>query len=74
MTKLLEQALGIVRSLSPEEQDEIARMMLAMSEDESPETIGADHLAPVVEGLEQASRGQFATVEEVTAAFRRFVE
>jgi hypothetical protein len=72
MTKLLEQALGAVSALSAEEQDEIARMMLAMSGNDAPETIDPAHLSAVLEGLDQASRGEFATEEEVAAAFRRF--
>jgi predicted transcriptional regulator len=72
MTKLLEQALGAVSALSPEEQDEIARMMLAMSGEQAPETIDPAHLSAVLEGLDQARRGEFASDEEVAAAFRRF--
>ena len=72
MTKLLEQALGIVSSLSTKEQDEIARMMLAMSGNEAPEAIDRVHLSAVLEGLDQVRRGEFATDEEVAAAFRRF--
>jgi hypothetical protein len=73
MTKLLEQALAAVRRLSPESQDEIARVMLDLSSrDGEPEDIDAAHLPAVLEGLAQAKRREFATDAEVEAAFRRF--
>jgi hypothetical protein len=74
MTKLLEQALEAVRRLPPESQDEIARTMLhlARSNEDEPETIDPAHLSAVLEGLAQAKRREFASDEEVEAAFRRF--
>jgi hypothetical protein len=73
MTKLLEEALEAVRRLPPGTQDEIARAMLTLAGDEGPpEEIDAAHLPAVLEGLEQAKRRQFATDDEVEAAFRRF--
>jgi len=73
MTKLLEKALEAVRRLSPEEQNEIARAMLALAGDEGePEAIDPAHLPDVLEGLAQAKRREFATDAEVEAAFRRF--
>jgi DNA-binding transcriptional regulator YdaS (Cro superfamily) len=72
MTKLLQKALEAVRQLSPENQDEIARAMLALAgEDSEPEEIDPAHLADVLESLAQAKRGEFATDAEVEAAFRR---
>ncbi len=73
MTKLLEQALQAVRRLPPDSQDEIARMMLSLAENEGePEEIDPAHLPAVLEGLAQAKRREFASDEEVEAAFRRF--
>ncbi len=73
MTKLLEQALEAVRRLPPDTQDEIARAMLNLAGDEGqPEEIDPAHLPAVLEGLAQAKRRQFATDDEVEAAFRRF--
>jgi DNA-binding transcriptional regulator YdaS (Cro superfamily) len=73
MTKLLEQALELVRKLPPESQDEIARAMLHLATSEAePEPIDPEHLAAVLEGLAQVRDGQFATDEEIEAAFRRF--
>ncbi|SHK82714.1 hypothetical protein SAMN05444159_4286 [Bradyrhizobium lablabi] len=73
MTKLLEKALEAVRRLPPGSQDEIARAMLTLAGDEEePEAIDPAHLPSVLEGLAQAKRRQFATDEDVEAAFRRF--
>ena len=73
MTKLLDKALERVRRLPSENQDEIARAMLQLAgNDAEPEVIDAAHLSAVLEGLGQRSRGEYATAEEVEAAFRRF--
>jgi hypothetical protein len=73
MTKLLEIAVEAVRKLSAQEQDEIARAMLLLAEqDEDPEPVEPAHLSAVLEGLAQAKRREFASDEEVEAAFRRF--
>jgi predicted transcriptional regulator len=73
MTKLLEKALEAVRQLPAESQDEIARAMLHLAQtDDEPEQIDPAHLSAVLEGLAQAKRGEFASDEEVEAAFRRF--
>jgi hypothetical protein len=73
MTKLLEKALEAVRRLPPDGQDEIALAMLTLAgNDGEPEAIDRAHLPAVLEGLAQARRRQFATDEEVEAAFRRF--
>jgi len=73
MTKLLERALEAVRRLPPASQDEIARAMLHLAQnDGAPERVAPAHLAAVLEGLAQAQRREFATDTEVEAAFRRF--
>jgi hypothetical protein len=74
MTKLLEKALEAVRQLPADSQDEIARAMLvlASSDEGEPEQIDPTHLADVLESLAQAKRREFATDQEVEAAFRRF--
>jgi hypothetical protein len=73
MTKLLEQALEVVRRLPDASQDEIAHVMLQLASGESePEPIDPAHLSDVLEGLAQARRGEFATDAEVEAAFRCF--
>ena len=73
MTKLLEKALEAVRRLPPDSQDEIALAMLTLTgNDGEPEAIDPAHLPAVLEGLAQARRRQFASDDEVEAAFRRF--
>ena len=74
MTKLLEKALEAVRLLPDESQDEIAQAMLYLAQTGGePEQIDPDHLPDVLESLAQAKRREFATDEEVRAAFRRFI-
>jgi hypothetical protein len=72
MTKLLDKAVATVAKLSSDSQDEIARAMLALADDAEPEQIDPAHLPAVLEGLAQAKAGQYASVAEVEAAFRRF--
>jgi len=73
MTKLLERAVELVRRLPPNTQDEIAEAMLNLvAGDAEPEEIDPAHLPAVLEGLEQARRGEFTSDEEVEALFRRF--
>jgi hypothetical protein len=73
MTELLEKAVAAVRRLSPEEQVDIARIMLRpASREEEPEPIDPDHLSAVLEGLTHADRRDFASDAEVEVAFRRF--
>lgn len=65
--------MAVVGRLPPESQDDIARAILALAGDErQPEPIDPAHLRAVLEGLTQARSGQFATADEVEAAFRRF--
>ncbi len=73
MTKLLEQAIEAVRRLPPGSQDDIARTILHLAGSEAdPEPVDPAHLAAVLEGLAQAKRREFATDDEVEAAFGRF--
>jgi hypothetical protein len=73
MTKLLDQALDAVRRLPPDSQDEIAHAMLMLSgNDGQPEEVDAAHLRAVLAGLDQATRREFASDEEIEAGFRRF--
>jgi hypothetical protein len=73
MTDLLEKAVEAVRRLAPEAQDEIARAMLKLAEDEEEaEPIDPEDLPAVLEALAYADRREFASDAEVEAAFRRF--
>ena len=73
MTKLLEQAIEAVRRLPAASQDEIARTILHLADTEvAAEPVDPAHLSAVLEGLAQTKRREFASDEEVEAAFRRF--
>jgi len=73
MTKLLEQAIEAVRRLPADFQDDIARAILNLAGKElEAEPVDPAHLAAILEGLTQAKRREFATDDEVEAAFRRF--
>jgi predicted transcriptional regulator len=73
MTKLFDQAVIAARRLPDAMQDEIARLVLHLSQrSDEPEEIDPAHLPAVLEGLAQAERGEFATEAELEAAFRGF--
>jgi len=72
MMKLLDKAIEIVRKLSLEHQDEIARVMLAFAADSELEIIDPAHLPAVLEGLGQVRSGSYSSAADVEAAFRRF--
>jgi len=73
MTKLLDKAMETVRQLPPASQDEIAQAMLHLaSQAAEPEPVDPAHLEAVLQGLSEAKQRDFATDEEIEAAFRRF--
>jgi hypothetical protein len=73
MTKLFDQAVIAARRLPDAMQDEIARLVLHLSQrSDEPEEIDPAHLPAVLEGLAQVERGDFATEAELEAAFRGF--
>jgi predicted transcriptional regulator len=72
MTKLLEQAIAKVRELADEEQDALALTILAMADvDDSALPLDDATRAAILEGLEQARRGQFVPDEEIDALWKR---
>ena len=74
MTKMLDKAIEAVRDLSPEEQDEIARTMLALAKQaqEDEEDIDPADLEAIERSLEDVKNGRFATDEQMDALFRRY--
>ncbi len=73
MTRLLDEALAIVSRLPAENQDDIARAMLRLAAgDGEPEPGEPSHLPPILQGLVQSRDRQFASDDEIEAAFRRF--
>jgi len=73
MTKLLEKAIAQARALPPEDQDTLAAVLLAMT-DEGGGIAPLDDEARVAirEGLEQARRGELVPEAEIAALWKRF--
>jgi hypothetical protein len=72
MTKLLEHAVETLRGLSPEMQDDLARMLLQLvGEEQSPVQLTAEEEASFEESIAQAKRGDFATDEQVRAIWAK---
>jgi hypothetical protein len=74
MTKLLDQALEAARRLSPEAQDDIARVVLRLAgtDDEAPPVaLSPEERAAVLASKAAAARGEFATDKQVRAVWSK---
>lgn len=72
MTKLLDQALEVARSLPSEAQDDIARVVLQLAGDETaPVALSADERSAIATSKSAAGRGEFATDEQVRATWAK---
>jgi hypothetical protein len=73
MTKLLDQALQAARSLPSDAQDDIARVVLQLAGagDAPPVALSADEQAAIASSKEAAGRGEFATDQQVRAAWAK---
>ena len=72
MTKLLDQAIAKARALPEEEQDALARTILALAEgDATAFPIDDETRAAILEGLAQAERGEFVPDEDIEALWKR---
>lgn len=72
MTKLLEQAFEAARSLPPAMQDEMARVIIAMTGEELPVVqLTPEEEASFELSLAQAERGEFATDDQVRAIWSK---
>jgi hypothetical protein len=72
MTKLLNRALEAARSLSPDAQDDIARVVLRLAgtEDEAaPVALSSEERDAVAVSQAAAARGEYATDEQVRAVW-----
>jgi hypothetical protein len=71
MTKLLEQAVEAARNLSPDAQDDIARVVLRLAgtDEEPPVALSTEERAAVAASHDAAARGEFATDEQVRAVW-----
>ncbi|HWX82026.1 MAG TPA: hypothetical protein VNZ48_00375 [Xanthobacteraceae bacterium] len=73
MTKLLEKAISRARALPPEEQDTLAAVLLAMTDQGVGVVPLDDEAGSIREGLEQARRGDFVPDIEIEACWQRFL-
>jgi hypothetical protein len=73
MTKLLEQAIDVVRRLPAAEQDDIARALIGLTgEDEpSPVPLTQDEQTAITRSKEVAARGEIATDEQVAEVWAK---
>jgi predicted transcriptional regulator len=71
MTKLLDSAIAKVQALPEEVQDEAAEVLFAIaSRSERPVALDPETREAILQGLEEARRGDFATAEDVKKLLR----
>ena len=73
MTKLLDQALAAARSLPPDIQDDIARVVLRLTgaDDEPPLPLTPEEQAAIAASKAAAARDEFATDEQLRAVWAK---
>ena len=73
MTKLLDRALEVARSLPPEAQDDIARVVLRLTgaDDDTIVPLTSEEQTAIAASKAAATRGEFATDEEVRAVWAK---
>jgi predicted transcriptional regulator len=72
MMKILEDAIDKVRKLPEERQVYVAEVLEQIAAAGSdPFTVPEEHRAAVLEGLEQAERGEFMTDDEMAALWKK---
>jgi hypothetical protein len=73
MTKLLDQALEVARSLPEDAQDDVARVVLQLlgSDESEPLALSVDERAAIAKSKEAAARGEFASDEQVRATWAK---
>jgi predicted transcriptional regulator len=73
MTDLLEHAVATARTLPPEMQDDIARIMLLFAgEPQSIVQLTPEEDAALARSEAEAARGEFATDEEIEAIWAKY--
>ena len=71
MTKLLDQAIEAVRVLPPEEQDDLARLLLQLARDDAqPAALSHDERGAILRSKDAAARGELAS-DEVRATWAK---
>ncbi|MGB7102127.1 MAG: hypothetical protein WBD95_25615 [Xanthobacteraceae bacterium] len=73
MTKLLEKAMEAVRVLTPDEQDDIARIILQLAgkDDAAPVALSPDERTAIENSKAAAARGLFASDDQVRAVWAK---
>jgi hypothetical protein len=73
MTKLLDQALEVVRGLPPDTQDDIARILLQLAGDDesTPLELSPQERAAIAASKAAAARDEFATEEQGRAVWAK---
>jgi hypothetical protein len=73
MTKLLDQALEAARSLPPDAQDDIARVVLQLAGEDgsAPVALPPEERLVIAVSKAAAARGEFATDEQVRAVWAK---
>jgi len=73
MTELLEKAIAAARKLTSDEQDDIARAILALAggSDIAPVELTEAERAALARSKDAAARGEFATDEQVRAVWAK---
>ena len=73
MTKLLDRALEVARSLPPEAQDDIARIVLRLTgaDDDMMVPLTSEEQTAIAASKAAAARGEIATDEEVRAVWAK---
>ena len=69
MTKLVQQAVAAISRLPPETQDDIARLMLALTE-AGPTPLTPDEAAAIAEAEAEIARGERVPPETIQAFWR----
>ena len=68
MTKLLEEAIAKLKTLSDEQQDRVAELLLHLAEGEAEFELTEEQIEGIEIAMQQADRGEFATDEEIRHA------
>lgn len=74
MTELFNQAIEAARQLSPEEQDEIALLIMEMirGANEDVYALSQEEREAIAVARAQVARGEFATEEEIEEIFNKY--
>jgi hypothetical protein len=71
MTKLLEEAIAKLKTLSEDQQDRLAGLLLHLAEGEADFALTEEQLEGIGVAMRQADAGEFASDEEITSALHK---